>query len=224
MIVLFLVLLFASITTWGLLKFYNFITSVLPFSGWISIFLVIGVIYMIFKYRKNISINKLAPKKTWWKGILGVAAIVVVVYFILHWWNNRPTSPDTPTQYGSHSIRTGTLQTQNVSTASATVPAQDMRLLITLGEKYTWQPGAVYVWKKEPVQKYFLPVDCDTRITVFVYTEDRSSHYMYQAYRDSSGKVSYTEYDHIGTMPNGYVKAKLIGDTEVTMKYTAYLK
>lgn len=152
--------------------------------------------------------------------VLGsIICITIAGYFILRWWNNRPTSPDTPIQYVSHSVTTGTLQTQHVSTATGTGPED-----ITLGEKYMWQPGAVYVWRKEPVQKYFLPVQCNTSITVFVHTDDRSSHYMYQACRDADGKASYREYDHTGTMPDGYVKAKLIGDAEVEMKYTAYLK
>ena len=195
----------------------------------LGVLVVIGL--LIFDYRRNGSlIKKIDLKKVplnWTAIIITIVSIIVLCFVILPRWDRHIDSIFTQKStipFVSHSVTTGTLQTQHVSTASATVSAEDMRLLITLGEKYTWQPGAVYVWRKEPVQKYFLPVQCNTSITVFVHTDDRSSHYMYQACRDADGKASYREYDHTGTMPDGYVKATLIGDAEVEMKYTAYLK
>ncbi len=159
-----------------------------------------------------------------------IIGIVLAAYFLLRWWDNRPTSPDAPIQYVSHSVTTGTLQTQHVSTASevTTVPRENIStpVPLTLEHEYTLEPGTEYEWYNDSTKKYFLPVDCGTEMKLFVYTGDRSTHYIYEAERDTYGNVSEGKYDLVtpNRVPAGYFRIQLSTPDPIKVKYTAYLK
>lgn len=196
----------------------------------ITIFIVVGIGYYInnrkrikFKNSWRGTIDTFKKTPLWLLKALGVGAgIGIILFFLVYflgWRDNRPTSPPAPIQYSSHSIKTDMLQTQHVSAVTGTGPES-----IHLSEEFTWQPGTVHTWKSEPLQKYWLPVNIHDTITVFIYTKDRSSHYMYQAWRDADSVPGYRQYDYTSTIPYGHIHAKLISDKTVNVTYTAYLK
>lgn len=232
-----IVLSFILFVIWGLKSFYNFIGSHLPFPGWVTLLLILLIILSIYDYRRDGSmIKSIKTGKVPWIGILITIGIILLVWFIgIPWWNRVTYTPPTPTSFTSHSVTSGTLQTQHVSTAPerAMVPASDMKYFLRPDTVVTFRPGEYYVWyMNKTTHRYWLPVDCNTKVRFKSYTKDNSSGFMYESERNAYGKIaSEGSYDVFSAnrLPEGYYLIQIVpGDDvasdSVRVKYTERLE